>query len=110
MPRLKVCTFVPSIQGAAAAYSGSVMDCRSIGRAIDPAPGASFIPKIHLIKPDCPAPSIALQCGAHHHSFCSIDSAKYPCGYGGNGNFPTTYNYVNREMLRSSNDVAVGMG
>ena len=31
-------------------------------RAIDPAPGACFAPKIHLLIPVCPRPSVAFQC------------------------------------------------
>ena len=53
-------------------YSGSEPDCWSTGRAIDTAPGACFITKIHLISTGCPRPSIALQMQNHgikHHSF-----------------------------------------
>ena len=41
--------------------SGSTLGCRSTGQAIDPASGAWFITKNHLISPACPWPSIALQ-------------------------------------------------
>ena len=37
-------------------HSGNALDCRSICRVIDPAPGACCIPKIHLISPDCTQP------------------------------------------------------
>ena len=40
----------------------SILDCGSTGRAIDPAPGACFIPQMHVVSPGCPRPRIVLQC------------------------------------------------
>ena len=42
-----------------------------LGPPIDAAPGAWFIPKIHINGPGCPRPSIALQCRmvAKHYAF-----------------------------------------
>ena len=53
-------------------YGGSALDCWPTDQAIDPAPGAWFITKFHLILPGCLRPSITLtvqNIGLKHHSF-----------------------------------------
>ena len=56
-PSLSICPVV-----IAPWFSGSTLDCRSTGQAIDPAPGVWLSTKIHLISPGCPWLSIAVQC------------------------------------------------
>ena len=41
----------------------SVVASWTAGQEIDPAPGAWFIKKIHLICPDYPRPRLVIQCG-----------------------------------------------
>ena len=53
-------------------HSGIMLDCRSTGEAIDPTPGAWFIPKFILLAQVIPGPVLALYCaycGLKHHSF-----------------------------------------
>ena len=68
------------IQLGQSCHSGRALDCMSTGWAIDPAPGAWFLTKIHLISPGCLPPSIALKCRIVAEN--SINSYKqYCCSY-----------------------------